>query len=287
VLLLIAGAGRWVVSTAHPEASSTLASEAIGCAWAALLSLTFLFRKSAPHPQRSRSSFARCLLAGAMLFAGPAVALLIRGRELDSASLTLALALTPIVIAIAAAALGTETSDGIAGRIWPALAALAGLLLLLAQPTLGDARTDLALILAPALTGVGAALFCLEPSIDNARLSFQTTSSLLGASILFALALAETYFVSATPVSLSLLAIASDGLLALLGILALARLGATRWSSQFTWIPLLIVVQGIALVRPQLTAHSIIGLLLLTVASIYLLVPAPTDAIPETSTAHG
>ena len=283
MLLLLAGAGRWIVSAAHPESDSTLASEALGCAWAALLSLTFFLRKPVPHSSLSRSSLARCMLAGAMLFGGPAVALLIRGRELDFASLTIALALTPIIIGVAAAALGTETSEGIAGRIWPGLAALAGLLLLLAQPSLGDARSDLALILAPALAGVGAALFCVDQPISAAPV----TSALLGASALFGLALAETHFVSGSRVSVSLLAVASDGVLALLGVITLVQLGATRWASQFTWIPLLIVVEGLVLVRPPLTTHCVIGLLLLAVASVYLLLPTANESSPDTAAIRG
>lgn len=222
----------------------------------------------------------RHLLAGAMLFGGPAVSLLIRGGELDAASLTIALALTPVIIAIAASALGKERADGLAGRIWPGLAAVAGLLLLLAQPTLGDARSDLALVLAPALTGVGAALFGVDDPSSPSRL----TSTLLGASLLFTLALAATYIIAGARPSISLLAVACDGLLALLGVIALEQLGATRWSSQFTWIPLLIVLEGIALVRPQLTAYWIAGLVLLALASVYLLLPQadePTPVIPS------
>jgi hypothetical protein len=287
VLLLLAGAGRWVVSAAHPESDSTLASETLGCAWAALLSLTYLLLRSTHSQSPSKAGSLRCLFAGAMLFGGPAVALLIRGRELEPASLTIALALTPMIIAVAAAALGAETSDGIAGRIWPGLAAIAGLLLLLAQPALGDARTDLALLLAPALTGVGAALFCLEVRTSRPGSTLRVPVALLGASTLFAIALTETHFVSGAQVSVSLMAVASDGVLALLGVITLVQLGATRWSSQFTWIPLLIVVEGIVLVRPQLSAHWIIGLLLLAVASVYLLLPPANESSPDTSTAHG
>jgi drug/metabolite transporter (DMT)-like permease len=283
VLLLLAGASRWIVAAVRPEADSTLASEAVGCAWAALLSLAFCSRqpkKATPQRTFSRAARIRWLLAGAMIFGGPAVALLIRGRELDAGSLTIALALTPIVIAIAASALGTETPDGIAGRIWPGLAAVAGLLLVLAQPTLGDARNDLALVLAPALTGIGAALFC----VDQPATASRVTSALVGASALFALALAETYFVAGSRPSISLLAVACDGVLALLGVVALVQIGATRWSSQFTWIPLLIVIEGIALVRPELTAHWVIGLALLAVASIYLLLPQGDEPNSGTST---
>jgi drug/metabolite transporter (DMT)-like permease len=282
VLLLRAGAVRWIVAAAHPEAVSTLASEALGCGWAATLSLLFLFRPPPHATMQSTPSTARVirgLLAGAMLFGGPAVALLIRGRELDAGSLTIALALTPVMIAIAASALGTSPSDGIAGRLWPGLAAVAGLLLVLAQPTLGDARSDLALILAPTLTGVGAALFCADQPVSSSR----TTLALVGATVLFSLALAELFLVSGARPSISLLAVACDGTLALLGVLTLSQLGATRWASQFTWIPLLIVIEGIVLVRPRLTAYWIAGLILLSIASVYLLLPQYDEANSEIS----
>jgi drug/metabolite transporter (DMT)-like permease len=282
VLLLLAGAVRWIVAAAHPEADSTLASEALGCAWAAALSLLFLMRHSL-HARKQNApstvSKIRCVLAGAMLSGGPAVALLIRGRELDAGSLTIALALTPVIIAIAASALGTSRSDGMAGRLWPGLAAVAGLLLVLAQPTLGDARSDLALILAPTLTGVGAALFCLDQHISTSR----TTLALVGATALFSLALVEVLFVSGTRPSISLLAVACDGVLALLGVVTLSQLGATRWASQFTWIPLLILIEGIVMVRPRLTAYWIAGLVLLSLASVYLLLPQYDEANSEIS----
>lgn len=216
-----------------------------------------------------------------MLFGGPAVALLIHGRELDASSLTIALALTPVIIAIAAPALGTESSEGIAGRIWPGLAAVAGLLLVLVQPTLGDARSDLALILAPALTGIGAALFCVDQHVS----AFRISAALFGASALFCMAFVETYIAAGSHPSLSLLAVASDGALALLGAVTLDRLGATRWSSQFTWVPLLIVVEGLVLVRPQISAYWIAGIVLLAVASVYLLLPQGADPDPSPSTA--
>ena len=271
-LLLVAGASRWVVAAAHPEADSTIASEAMGCGWAALLSYLFLVRKSAAISSPMASSDTgrvRSFLAGAMLFGGPAIALLIRGRQIDAGSLTVALALTPIILAIAVSALGSERTDDLAGRIWPGLAAVTGLLLVLAQPALGDARSDLALVLAPALTGIGAALFCADTNLSATRVSL----ALVGSTALFTLALAGTYILAGSLPSVSLLAVACDGVLALLSVVTLYQLGATRWSSQFTWIPLLIVVESLVLVRPQLSAHWVIGLGLLALASIYLLLP--------------
>jgi threonine/homoserine efflux transporter RhtA len=73
--------------------------------------------------------------------------------------------------------------------------------------------------------------------------------------------------------SLTLSAVACDGILALLAVVALARLGAVRWSAQFTLLPLLIVLEGIVLVRPTLSTRWVVGLLLLAVASVFLLMP--------------
>ncbi len=292
VFLLVAGASRWIVVAAHPEADSTVASEALGCAWAALVSLA-LFTPQRAIPREPATSLAaaiprkphplRLLLAGAMLFGGPAITLLLHAPQLDSSSLTISLALTPIIIAIAASALGIDSSAGLAGRIWPGLAAVSGLLLLLAQPTLGDLRSDVALILAPALTGIGAAVFCLAQSVSPSRVTFALT----GATVLFALALAESYVFSGLRPSFSLLATAGDGLLALLGVVSLSQLGATRWSSQFTWVPLLIVLEGIALIRPKLMPYWVAGLMLLVLASVYLLLPQSKDQDPAPSIVPG
>ncbi len=285
LLLVLVGASRWAVSAVRPEADSTLASQTIGCAWATLLALAFLALQpkaaspAASQPPPSRAVRLRWLLAGAMFSGGPAITLFLRGRNLDAIALTITLALTPVIIAIASSALGTESSEGIAGRIWPGLAAVAGLLLVLVQPTLGDIRTDLALVLAPSLTGIGAVLFC----IDQPRASSRIPTTLLGASTLFAIALAGSCAVAHTRPSLSLPAVACDGILALLSVLTLNQLGATRWSSQFTWVPLLVILEGIVLVRPQLTAHWFIGLILLIVAGVYLLLPRGYESTSETS----
>ena len=282
VLLLLAGASHWLVASVRPNASSTLASEAVGCAWAALVALAFGLQRSTPSATLqppAKTVYLRWFFAGAILFGGPTIALLIPGRDLDSGALTIALALTPIIIAIAASAFGTGSSEGIAGRIWPSLAAVAGLLLVLVQPSLGDVRADLALLLAPLLTGVGAALF----TIDQPRAARRIPLALFGASTLFFVALAAVWFASGVRPTISLIAVACDGILSLLSIITLAQLGAARWSSQFTWVPLLIILEGIVMVRPPLTTHWIVGLALLLLAGIYLLLPAEDEPASSAS----
>jgi hypothetical protein len=65
--------------------------------------------------------------------------------------------------------------------------------------------------------------------------------------------------------------------MALLSVFALMRVGAARWSAQFALLPLLIVLEGILLVRPVFTARWVVGLSLLALASVYLLLPPGDD----------
>ena len=86
VLLLLVGASRWAVSAARPDAESTLTSETFGCAWATLLALAFLLpkRQRASLPLKpSRGAMLRWFFSGAMLFGGPAIGILLPGRDLE------------------------------------------------------------------------------------------------------------------------------------------------------------------------------------------------------------
>ncbi len=299
VLLVLAGASRWMLEGARPEAGSTLGSDALGCAWAALVLLLWA-RRSRDGPGRARLWNAldwRGLLAGALLFGGPASAVLIGAKELDAGGMVIALALTPVAVAIAAAAFGIASADGVAGRIWPGLAAVAGLLLVLPEPSLGAARGDVAMLLAPALTGAGAALFCATPLANTIqagglpapaaafprltaafpRLTAafpRLTAALTGGAALFGVAVAMRWLVAGIKPVVALPAVACDGLVALLAVLALLRLPAARWSAQFVLVPLLVLIEGIVLARPGMTARWLFGLGLLALASVYLLLPA-------------
>jgi drug/metabolite transporter (DMT)-like permease len=282
---------------ARPEAGSTLASDALGCAWAALVLLP-LARLSHDGPARLKllrdAPDWRGLLAGALLFGGPASALLIGAKELDAGAMVMALALTPVAVAVAAATTGAARPDGVPGRIWPGLAAVAGLLLLLPEPSLGAVRGDVAMLLAPALTGAGAALFCAEPSaytIHAGGLPAPTaafprptapfprpTAALAGGAVLFAVAVAMRWLVARIKPVVTLSAVACDGIVALLAVLALSRLPAARWSAQFVLVPLLILLEGIMLARPGMTARWLFGLGLLALAGVYLLLPAVDES---------
>ena len=264
ILLLLAGASRWMLSGARPEAESSVGSQAAGCVWAALVCLALV----RPRPANLRVSGCwRAALGGALMLCGPATGELLRATQIEPSAWMIALALTPVVVALAGRV------DSAIGRIWPGLAAVAGLMLVLAQPSLADVRSDVALCLMPVLTGCGAALL----SSEGAESSWRVPAALAGAALVFGLGWGIAWHVGDVELP-SLLATACDGVLALLSLLVLVRLGAVRWSAQFALLPLLVLVQGIWILRPPLTLRWGVGLLLLVVASLFLLLPQAEDA---------
>jgi hypothetical protein len=69
------------------------------------------------------------------------------------------------------------------------------------------------------------------------------------------------------------LAAGLDALEALLALVALGRLSATRWSAQFAIIPLLVLLEAMAMMPSSIQGRMILGLLLLALAGIALLMP--------------
>lgn len=269
-LLCLLHSSRWILSDAMPGTATTFGSAALGCGSVAALYL-LIVRPSA-LPRNSGPQIARVVLAGALVLAGPLIVLL-RPALVPAESLTMALALTPVVLAVAETAV-RHTQTSLAGRLWPGLAAIAGLLLLLAQPSLSSPGADLLLALAPLLSGCGAVLFCsTRPS------AWRIPAALFGGCAALALGAAVNRLMHAGEgwPEMQGLAAGLDAGEALLSLLTLSRISATRWSAQFALVPLLTLLEGLAIMRSWIPARMIIGLLLLAAASIALLVPPPEE----------
>ncbi len=203
------------------------------------------------------------------------MALLLTGHGIDPNSLTLALALVPIVTVSAQNALGDTAPGSFAARTWPALAAVTGLLLIVPQPDFANPITDLTLILAPLATGIGAALFRTSTA-DQGPLP-TLTSALSAAALLFGIAWVIQFLLHHTTTHLSLLGTLLDAATAILTLLALGRIGLSRWSAQFALVPLAVILQGFVLLRPALDAYNTAGIALLLLGSIFLLLPQPEE----------
>jgi hypothetical protein len=74
------------------------------------------------------------------------------------------------------------------------------------------------------------------------------------------------------------LAAGLDALEAFLAVLALGRLSAARWSAQFALVPLLVLLEGLAMLRTAVPARVITGLVLLGIASAALLLPPAEES---------
>lgn len=280
-LLCAIAATRWMLSAAQPATASSVATLAAGCGLAALLcfagNIIFSARRkpvSALVSEAPRNSTLRDALAGALLFAGPVLALIFAVPGTDS-SLIIALALAPVAAGVTLTALG-DGSGSLAGRVWPGLAAVGGLLLVLPQPSLADPRIDLVLALAPVLTGIGAALFGAPQSRGPAeypRLLTRGASALSGAALAFSAALIVQLAMHAPRPAFSPLAATIDAAIALLSILAIGRLGTMRWSAQFAIVPLLVLAEGFIIMRARPDVRGLAGLGLLLLAGVVLLLP--------------
>jgi hypothetical protein len=283
-LLCLFAALRGLLTDAFPTSATTLLSVSTGCAAAALITLLLSVRilpqlnnMGAPCPASGTwagriSMEPRVLLAGALLLSGPLAPLILTGHGIDPTALTLALAIVPIVAAVAQNALDDAPTSSFAARTWPALAAIAGLLLIIPQPSFANPITDAVLIAAPLATGIGAALFVTSPQNQSTF-----TSALSAAALLFALAWLVQFLLHHSTAHFSPLAALLDAIAAFLALLALNRIGLARWSAQFALVPLAVVLQGFILLYPALNIYYSAGTSLLLLGSIFLLLPQPAE----------
>lgn len=264
-LLCVLGGSRWILSESLPGSVTTFASASLGCGSAAALYLLVMRPWNTGRPLRS--GLMRAAVGGALMISGPPLVLL-RPGPIPAGSHTMALALTPAVIAVVESAT-RNNSETLAGRLWPGLAAVAGLLLLLAQPSLSDGGEDILLVLTPLFTGGGAVLFC--SSRDGA---WRLPAALLGACAALGLGAAVNLAMHTGGLyDMAGLAAGFDALEALLSIVAISRLSTARWSAQFALVPLLVLLEGLVFMPAGIAGRMVVGLLLLAIAGIALLVP--------------
>ncbi len=214
-------------------------------------------------------------VGGSVAVVGPALAVAIFRRNVNASNATLALALTPCVIAVATSALMGEAHEDVTARLWPGLAGTAGLLLLLPQPVVRDWQFGLALAAMPLLAGLGATLYFVSRTSEQAGhfssvVIYRPAISLAFAGFAYGALALRGLGQGAVPFSWGVAG--ADGLLALLTVMTLERLGPTRWAAQFLLAPLLTLVEGVAFLRPLLDLRSWLAFGLLTISATYLLV---------------
>ena len=225
--LCLLASSRWLLQSARPEMQSTNLTEAAGCLMAACFAAfaTVVHGRNTPWSERF-IAFRGGFLGGVAILAGPALAAMISDRYVNANDATLALCLTSVVIAVASSALGSAGSADLTARLWPGLAGIAGLLLLLPPPSLGNWRFDLALASMPLVVGIGATFVSPEGEVAASRAAdrwstpaWQISALVVTAAILGGLG-AHAHQQRAEPAFSSAAAVL-DALLALLTLVAL------------------------------------------------------------------
>lgn len=265
-LYCLLSASRWLLEGAWPALASSPPSEIAGTLFAAALFLAVgnsrLFRCNLQIHEK-RQGVGLVLLLGA-----PAVSNLISGGRIHSGVATLALALVPVVSAVLEQQQGS--APDLPGRLWPGLAGLAGLLLLLPEPHITGVRYGLGVFSLPLLMAAGAhLLFCPNPRRDEAGRPWLAATGFFIASLSF---LPEALRRADLTVDWRSV-LASGGLEGALmcgSVICLLALGPQRWGAQFLWIPFLALAESIPLLRPLVDGRSWAGLLLLLVSAIRL-----------------
>ena len=207
------------------------------------------------------------------MLTGPALAVFAAGQFLNSNNTTLALALVPIVVAVVASASGEAEHGDFTGLLWPGLAGVAGLLLLVPQPSFGSLRPWLGMLLMPLIVGLGAGIWSGERersrtlAAEGGRRLGVTLGFLLAATLFAVLAVLHQR--TGGELAFSFSAVALDGVTAALTLLALDRVSAIRWSAQFLLIPLLGLLEGVVLLKPFLDSRSYLAFGLIGVSALY------------------
>ena len=235
-VLCVAASCEWMLTDRFPRAGSTLGSEAVGCGLGAVG-----FGVAAGLRRRVWRTNLWAVAGGAMVICGPVVELFFGTRVVEPGTLAMALALTAVVVAVASGSGAGEVND-----LWPGLAGVAGLLLVLSPPGFGSLGADAVMVLAPVVTGVGCVLFRRGVEAEGvAGCEWAMALGLAGAGLVFGVGAVVRGVVERVWPVVSGVAVGIDLVLAGLAVIALARVTALHYSARFVVVPLLILLQGL------------------------------------------
>jgi len=271
-LLCLLSSTVWLLLDRYPQITFSLASGAAACGLAAMCAIGLgLALRS---PQGRLAELLKPATGGGLVIAGPAIGAFLHA-SLNAGSLAIALAMTPVAVIVAEPVL-SEREPSVDG-LWPGLAAAVGLLLVLPAPSVSDWRNDLAMLLAPVLTGVGCVIFRQAKPV-----AWKASAGFLGGVVVFGLgAVVEGAIQHGLP-SISLAAVAIDTPLFALSFVALSRLTASQYGARYALVPLLVLIQGPLLLGSMVvTWRGMACAALLLVAGVALLRAGSSEEAPN------
>jgi drug/metabolite transporter (DMT)-like permease len=225
--------------------------------------------------------WAALLIASLMFFGAPALAIELASGAVPEITRSALFALVPVVVAITIAAVdaGTPSESSARRSLLPALLGLAGLLLLLPLSFSWSPRgTIMFAVLCTAVVLAGISSVWLHRSLQGFKPSDAVAlMCLCNAALLLAYGLEGRTFVWNTGDLISLVSLSSlINLSEVLLLLWLVReMSPVRFAARFLIIPLLTILEGYVLLRPQLTLRISGGAALLAVGVAMLVFANP------------
>jgi drug/metabolite transporter (DMT)-like permease len=223
--------------------------------------------------------WARAAIAGLAFFGVPAVAIEFASGYVNEITRSALFAMVPIVVAVALSAI--EAGEPAERSLAPAIAGLAGLLLLLPLSLTNSARGDLRIALISAaviIVGIaGIQLYRLlqqfEPSDAVAIVCLPNAILLL----IWAEASGTALWDRSSLLSLDSPSSLIDIIEVLLLLWLLRRVPPVQFASRYLLIPLLTILEAYVLVRPELSPRICAGTTLLAVGTGMLLFQQPVS----------
>jgi drug/metabolite transporter (DMT)-like permease len=279
--LCLLSASAWAATSFRPSRLPSLEEQGLLLLVLGLGGVPFAVR-GVPSANRGRARL-RLAMAGLGFFAVPALAIEFASGYVPEISRSALFAMVPVVVIVvlSASEIGASGERGAIRSLVPALIGLSGLLLLLPLDFSGGNRGRLMLaIVAVAVIVAGASSVWLFRLLQGVSLSQSVMLVCIPNAALLLIAGAGTGSLVWDAADLgSLFSPASliDLAEVLLLLWLLPRMPPVAFSSRYLVIPLVTVLEGYLLMRPELTVRIGGGFVLLAVGSALLLFPQRSD----------
>jgi drug/metabolite transporter (DMT)-like permease len=231
-----------------------------------------------------RLPWVRVAVAGVGFWGVPACLIYWVGSGIPSVVISAAFALLPVVVVLVASSGGATQDKGEGwGSLAPALAAFGGVLLLLPVDLPGSVRGQLMLAVAcVAVVLVAVSGVWMHRLMQGVAIA-ETVVIVCFANAVFLLVcgLVERDFAGGSGLTAMLsLSTCIDLIQIVLVFWLLREMSPVRFAARYLVIPLLTVVEGYVVLRPEVTARMVAGAALLTGGAVWILFSkAPDDEV--------
>lgn len=275
-ILCLWAASKWLIGSVA-DALPALERQAVAFAGVALVAAMIFLRGKKEARRVYRDG--RMVAFGSLLYFTLPAVLLERSKEHASdVTVSIVFAIAPVVVLLV---WGAVSREGLRpSRLVPALAGLAGVLFLLPYELPESVRgweslaeVFVAMVLV-AYASVRMNELLKKPTFAESLVLIGAVNALalLGFSLVRGRAMWRLNSWSGGV----LIATAADAASMVLTIWLLRTMNPARFSARFLAIPLLTIVEGLALVRPEFSGRLLAGVILLLVAVVCLLAPRRT-----------